>query len=182
MPVLLAILGAIAAAAFWYYRIRAAGDMAGDLADAANDVRLAARRFGYKRKTNVHPADAVDDARVAAAGIVLAIAAMDQAVGEADTKALTIEAQSKFGIDKAQALEIVTLARWVVEQCGNRDEAVRRLARRVRDLAGAEAAADLSEMVGVRCRARFDAEPGGGAVARLGHAHARGLKSVFTLS
>lgn len=147
MPLLIALLGAIAAAAFWYYRVQAAKDMANDLVDAANDVRLAARRFGYMRRKNVHVADAVEDARVAAAGIVIAIAGHDSTVGEREISDLERQAQSKFNVDKAEAKELVTLARWVVDQCTSRDEAIRRLARRVRDLAGAEAAPDLAEMI-----------------------------------
>jgi len=43
-------------------------------ADAARDVRRAARRFGFRRQTNLHPAEPIDDTRVAAAGILTALA------------------------------------------------------------------------------------------------------------
>ena len=38
MPVLIAILGALAAA-FWWYRLKMANDMAQDIFGAANDAR-----------------------------------------------------------------------------------------------------------------------------------------------
>jgi hypothetical protein len=69
MHILAAILAVILGAAFWIYRLNAARDAAETLAGAANDVRLAARRFGFRRKTNLHPADCVDDPRLAAMGI-----------------------------------------------------------------------------------------------------------------
>ena len=50
MPVLMAILGIISAAYFWTQRARNARDMLGDVGAMANDVRLAARRFGFTRK------------------------------------------------------------------------------------------------------------------------------------
>ena len=50
MPVLMAILGIISAAYFWTQRARNAHSMLGDVGDMANDVRLAARRFGFTRK------------------------------------------------------------------------------------------------------------------------------------
>lgn len=48
----MAILSIIGAAYFWTQRARNARDMLGDVGDMANDVRLAARRFGFTRKMN----------------------------------------------------------------------------------------------------------------------------------
>lgn len=55
MPFLLFIIVVITAAGVWYWRIKQAGEIAGDLANAAQDVKNAARRFGFNRKKNVHP-------------------------------------------------------------------------------------------------------------------------------
>jgi len=55
MPFILALISIAAAAYFWINRARNAGEIAGEVLDMANDVRLAARRFGFKRKTNLHP-------------------------------------------------------------------------------------------------------------------------------
>lgn len=147
MPVILAILSAITIAGIWYWRMQAARDAANTLFDAANDVRLAARRFGFQMRNKTHPADCVDDPRIAAAGIVLAIAGMDSEVTQAETDTLLRQCQSKFDIDAKEAEEIVLFGRWLVGQCVNKDEAVRRLARRVAEKAGAAAAPDLMEMI-----------------------------------
>ncbi len=147
MPVILAILSALTVAGIWYYRMQAARDAADTLLDAANDVRLAARRFGFRMRNKTHPADCVDDPRVAAAGIVLAIAAMDSDLTQAEIDTLSIQCQSKFGIEPGEAEEIITLGRWLITQCVNKDEAVRRLTRRVVEKAGPEAAPDLLEMI-----------------------------------
>ncbi len=147
MPVILAILGALAAAAFWYWRLKAAREAADELLNAAQDIRLAARRFSYRSKMNTHPADAVDDARLAAAGIIVALAGMKAEPSEAQLAQMADEAQAKFNVPADEAQEIVTFGRWLASRCINRDEAIRRLSKRVRDLAGAEALPDLRDMI-----------------------------------
>lgn len=147
MPVLLAILSALTVAGIWYYRMQAAKDAADTLLDAANDVRLAARRFGFNMRHKSHPADNVDDPRLAAAGIVLAIAGMDSDLTEDELDALNRQCQSKFDISADEAEEIIILGRWLVGQCVNKDEAVRRLTRRVVEKAGPAAAPDLLDMI-----------------------------------
>lgn len=147
MPVVLAILGIISAAAIWYYRVQAAKQAGGDLLDMANDVRLAARRFGFKRRTNVHPVDSIDDPRLAASGLVAAIAGMAGPLTKDHIDEMSRQFQSKFSVPRDEAVEIATFGRWIAEQCGTRSEAVRRLSKRLRTLAGAEAHQDLKAMI-----------------------------------
>ena len=147
MPVLIAIAGLLVGALIWYNRIKAAGYAAGELKDAANDVRLAARRFGFKRKANVHPIDTLDDARLAAAGIVAATVQMDGLWDQSMSDAMVQQAQSVFGTDLGEAEEIVIFARWIADQGKNPHETVRRLARRLKKLAGIEALEDTVQMI-----------------------------------
>ena len=147
MPVIVFILGILAAAGVWYYRAQAARRGAADLLDAANDVRLAARRFGFKRRVNVHPVDSIDDARLAGAGIVQAIAGMAGPLRAETETAIVLQFQSVFGVGKDEAAEISIFGRWVAEQCGTRAEAVRRLAKRLNELAGIAARQDLLRMI-----------------------------------
>lgn len=147
MPVLLALLGLISAAAIWYYRARDAHHAAGDLMEMANDVRLAARRFGFKRKVNVHPVDSIDDPRLAAAGIVAAVAGMGASIEGDDLAEMSRQFQSVFQVERGEADEIITFARWIAEQCGTRSEAVRRLSKRLASLAGGNVRQDLDRML-----------------------------------
>ena len=147
MPVLVFILGILAAAGIWYYRAQAAQRTATDLLDAANDVRLAARRFGCRRKSNVHPVDSIDDARLAAAGIVHAVASMGAPLTQESERAINLQFQSVFGADKTEAAEISTFGAWIARQCGTKSEAVRRLGKRLHDLAGIDARQDLLRMI-----------------------------------
>ncbi|HSF95751.1 MAG TPA: TerB family tellurite resistance protein [Thermohalobaculum sp.] len=147
MPFILGILGVLSVVALWYWRFKAAQDAAGEVAIAANDVRLAIRRFGYLRKHKTHPADCVEDPRLAAAGIVAAIASMDAPLSQAEIDRLTAEAGAVFGVDGAEAVDIAAFGRWIAGQCNTPDEAVRRLVKVVREKAGAEAGPDLLAMV-----------------------------------
>jgi uncharacterized tellurite resistance protein B-like protein len=146
MHILLGILGALSVAMVWCWRVKSAGEAAGELTNAANDVRLAIRRFGYMRGHKAHPADCVDDARLAAAGIVAAIASMDAPLSQAEIDKLTAEAGAVFGTDPAEAVDIAAFGRWIAGQCQTPEDAVRRLTRIVRAKAGAEAGPDLIAM------------------------------------
>ncbi len=169
MPFLVMILGALAAAGVWYWRINNARDAIGDIADMANDVRLAARRFGFRRRNNVHPADSIDDARLAGAGIVVAVAELQGPLTQEQIDTLIIQAQSKFDTDQQEAREIVTFGRWIAQQCGTKDEAVRRLSKRLRGLAGASALPDLEAMIEAVAGSNLDerAEDAVGTIRRL---------------
>ncbi|HEU0222193.1 MAG TPA: hypothetical protein VFR34_08290 [Paracoccaceae bacterium] len=146
MPVLIALLGVLVVAALWYWRVRAARDAAGESLEAAQDVRRAARRFGFRRQANRHPADCIEDARLAAMGVVAAMAEYDGPHTKDEIDQMVVEAQVTFGVDKREAEEIVAFGRWIATQCGTRHEAVRRLSKVVAQLAGSAAAPDLLRM------------------------------------
>lgn len=147
MHILLGLAGLIGVALMWYWRAKNAREAAGDIAEAANDVRLAARRFAYRRRTNVHPADCVEDPRLAAAGIAAAIASMDAPLSQAEIDALQSEARATFKVDAAEAVDVAAFGRWISGQCKTPAEAVRRLAKVVNQRAGADAGPDLLTMV-----------------------------------
>ncbi len=146
MPILIMLLGVVGAVAVWYWRMKAAREVGGELLDAANDVRLAARRFGYRRKHDVHPGDSIDDPRIAATGLLIAIAESDGALTAAELEAVRLEIQRVFDITAAEADELIAVGRWIVGQCGGAHPALRRLARRLRTLAGGEVLPDLMVM------------------------------------
>lgn len=148
MPLILGILSIIGIALVWYWRAKMAREAAGDVVDAANDVRLAARRLMFKRRHTVHPADAVDDPRLAAAGIAIAVATMDEPASQSELRTLSEEARRVFSISDQEAEDITSFGRWIAGQCKTEGEAVRRLSKRVAALAGPDALPDLTEMVG----------------------------------
>ena len=146
MHILLGLLGIVGALALWYWRMKMAREAAGELVDAANDVRLAVRRFGYKRAHDKHPADCVEDPRLAASGIALAVAGCDAPLSRAELTMMAAEAGSVFQTSTEESDEIAAFGRWLQGQCQTPEEAVRRLSKVVRLKAGAEGSAQMIEI------------------------------------
>ena len=134
MPFILAILGAIAAGYIWYLRTRTAASVAQDLAGAASDVLNAARRFGFRRRANVHPVESIDDPNLAIAALGSAFLELDDLPTAEQRAALLRALQSHTYQDLSGAEESLILGRWLVGECNGAEPAVTRLARRLAKL------------------------------------------------
>jgi len=138
MPFLIALVGIIGAVYYWTNRARNARDVAGEVMDMANDVRLAARRFGFKRQSNLHPVESIEDPRLAIASIATCFIELDGLPTEEDRKRLTIQLRSRLRADADEAQEMEVLGRWFMTECGGADPAISRLSRKLYKLGGAE--------------------------------------------
>lgn len=146
MHILALLAGAIGLIAFWLYRAQAAKASAEDIVDAANSMRLAARRYGFRRRANVHPSEGIEDARLAAAGVMIAFAEMDGALSEMEIETAIDEAERRFNITRREAEEVISFGRWIASQSPP-EESARRLGRKVATLAGPEGRDDTVAMV-----------------------------------
>lgn len=131
MPVILAVLAAITGVLFFVLRARNAANAAGDLLDMANDVRLAARRFGFRRQANLHPAESIEDPNIAISGIASAFLELDELPTSDQREALAWEMTKVMGVNKSDADELCVLGRWMVSECGGADPAIARLSRKL---------------------------------------------------
>jgi uncharacterized tellurite resistance protein B-like protein len=129
MHIVLAVLAAVAGIGFWIWRAHMAARAASDLLETADDIRAAVRRFGYRRKANVNPLDGIEDARLAAAGILAAFASMDGALSREEIAAIAGECGAAFSAEAQEAEQITAYGRWLIQQSANMDEVVRRLGR-----------------------------------------------------
>ena len=136
MPVILGLIGIVVAAYFWANRARNARDMAVDIVDMANDVRLAARRFGFRRRADVHPAESVDDPAIAQAAIATAFLELNDLPTADQRQRLHIQLRSKLALDEDGATEMEVLGRWLLNECGGADAAIARMSRRLFKLGG----------------------------------------------
>lgn len=143
MPVILAVVGVVTAVLFFVLRARNAAHAATDLIDMANDVRLAARRFGFRRRADIHPAESIEDHRVAIAGISSAFLELDDLPTSDQRAALTRSMQDTLDLSKQDADELTILGRWIANECGTPDAAVSRLSRKLVRLAGQESVTPL---------------------------------------
>jgi len=130
---LLAIAGAIY---FYVSRTRNTARMTGELLDVANDVRLAARRFGFSRRSNLHPAEAIEDPMIAIAGISVAYQDLDGLPTQEERRALTSALARVGNLNLGDAEELVVLGNWLVTECGGPAGAVSRLSRKLQRMSG----------------------------------------------
>lgn len=147
MHILLGALAVLGAIAIWVWRIRMAAEAAREVAGVADDMRAALRRFGMRRRAGQHPSDVVDDPRLAAAGILAALARMDGDITDRQRNAIEVEARAVFRVDAAEAQDIAAYGRWLSSQSANADDAVWRLSRRFQALASNDTYDDLLGMM-----------------------------------
>ncbi len=138
MPFIIALLGIIGTAYFWANRARNTRDVVSGVADMANDVRLAARRFGFSRKMNVHPVESIEDTRLAIAAIATSFIELDDLPTSDQCQLLTVQIRSQLRADANEAEEMEVLGRWFMNECGGAEPAVARLSRKLYKLGGAE--------------------------------------------
>lgn len=138
MPLLIALLAIIVAAYFWSLRAQRTRDIAVSVADMANDVRLAARRFGFKRQTNLHPVESIDDARLAIAAIATSFMELDDLPTAEDRARLIVQFRAHLKTDADEAREMEILGRWFMTECGGADAAIARVSRKLYKLGGPE--------------------------------------------
>ena len=131
MPFVVAALATLAAVYFFVMRARNAAEMATELLDVADDVRAAARRFGFRRNHELHPVDSVDDANLAMATIAVAYMELHGLPTE-DTKSNLLKAlQRELNVDVKDAEELSILGRWLMNECKGASPAITRASKRL---------------------------------------------------
>jgi hypothetical protein len=136
MPYILGIIARIGAAYFWAQRARNAADMTRELAGVAADVAAAARRFGFRRRVNVHPVEGLDDPDVAIAGAGIAFLELGGLPSTEQQDALLRSLQSRLGMDHEKAKEALILGRWLVTESQGAQPGLTRLVRKLAKMKG----------------------------------------------
>lgn len=143
MPILVGLVGIAVAVYFFVIRARNAANIADDVLDMANDVRLAARRFGFRRQTNVHPAESIEDPKIAIATIASAFIELDDLPTQEHRRALEVQLRAQLRVTEAEVEELTVLGRWMVSQCGGAAAAIARVSRKLQKLQGVSAVEPL---------------------------------------
>jgi uncharacterized tellurite resistance protein B-like protein len=145
---IIAILGAVVGvAALILFRMQQAANAARDIADAADEARGLFRRWGWRRKQLRNPLDGIDDAREAAAAMMVAAAQSDGSITERERVAMTGEIATRFGASEHQADELLARARWLVQDRADAGEVFRRLTPVILRSCGPTERSDLIEML-----------------------------------
>jgi hypothetical protein len=147
VPILMGLIGAALAFYFFVYRARNAANIAVDMVDMANDVRLAARRFGFRRQANIHPVESIEDPNVAITATALAFLELDDLPTQEQRDRLVAEIQGELALGRTDAEEMQVLGRWLVAECGSASAAVSRIARKLYKLQGQAAFEPLLSVI-----------------------------------
>jgi uncharacterized tellurite resistance protein B-like protein len=151
---IIAILGAVLGVALLIlFRMQQAANAARDIADAADEARGLFRRWGWRRKQLRNPLDAIDDAREAAAAMMVAVAQSDGGITERERAAITAEMGKRFGATERQADELLARARWLVQDRTDAGEVFLRLTPLILRACGPTERSDLIEMLQAVARA-----------------------------
>jgi hypothetical protein len=127
VPVLLAILGALGAAAFWYYRMRDVGHVANEAVDAAQRLRGTFRRKRFLKKAESSPIAAVEDPAAAAVALMISLASSGDRLSPAAESAIHAEMRDVMALPKAD--ETFIFARWMADHANDSNDLVRRFAK-----------------------------------------------------
>jgi len=147
---ILAIVGAVLGVVlFVLFRMQQAANAARDIADVADEARGFFRRWGWRRKHAKNPLDTIDDAREAAAAMMVATAQSDGSITERERTAITAEMSKRFGATAQQAEELLARARWLVQDRSDPGEVYRRLTPLILRTCGPTERSDLIEMLGI---------------------------------
>ena len=150
-----AVLGVLIVVLF---RMQQAANAARDIADAADGARGFFRRWGWRRKHLKNPLDAIDDAREAAAAMMVVTAQSDGAISERERTTITAEMMKRFGATPKQAEELLARARWLVQDRNEAGEVYRRLTPLIQRTCGPIERSDLIEMLGAVAGADGEAD------------------------
>lgn len=147
MPFIVSLLAIALGGYFWMNRARNAAHMAGDLADMAQDVLGAARRFGFRSQANVHPVDSLQDTNVAVAALGIGYLELGGLPRAEQHDALLLALQLHLAMSHETAKEAVILGRWLITECGGPGPGMDRVGRRLYKLQGAASFDPLMQVV-----------------------------------
>lgn len=138
MHIVIAVIGIITAVYFFVMRARNAAEMTSEILDMADDVRAAARRFGFRRNKAAHPVDAIEDANTAAATVATAYLELHGLPTEETKNGLLMSMQNELEISKNDAEELLILGRWLMNECNGPEPAITRASRQLYRLTGGD--------------------------------------------
>jgi uncharacterized tellurite resistance protein B-like protein len=143
--ILVAALGAIGVI---LWRLHMAAEAAKGLADTANDVRGLFRRRRWQKTLITDPLDQVDDPRMAATVMMVALAQNDGALTDREQNTILSNLLTRFDAKPPVNVEMLAHARWVVREPRDIDNTLRKLLPVIqKKCSPSEIAAELFEML-----------------------------------
>lgn len=147
MPIAILILTSLGAALWWWAR-QNPGDAIDVAADVATTVRNAPRKLAFRKQTNAHPVEGIDDPRIAICALAQAFIELDSLPTKEQRDKLHLLLRTKLKCSEEEAEEMEVLGRWLQGQCNDAKSAIPRIARRMRKIDGDASWDQLQEVLG----------------------------------
>ncbi|MGB0844752.1 MAG: hypothetical protein ACPGVN_08435 [Alphaproteobacteria bacterium] len=116
MPFILAILGALAAASYYFFIIRRSVDAASQAADAVSTAYGKTRWWFWKRKNLKQPHELIDNPVHSATCLLLVIMRMEGELSDKHWSFLRGVLENTFGVEPAEIEELIAQARFSIHK------------------------------------------------------------------
>ncbi len=146
---LFGILGLIAAAAFWYWRIKAVGEVASEVHDVAGRLWGKHKRRKFLGKVNDSPLEVIDDPATAAVILMNVIATEDGVPGHIAEAAIKKEVEQSMGI--TDSMEILTFGKWTANHAPDSNTVILRYGKLWSENLSVKEREDLLSMISRIC-------------------------------
>ena len=153
MAFLVAILGALGVVAFFVIRANQAAKAARELGDLAADAKGFVRRNRWKSKANVDQLRDVEDARLAAAVMMCALAKSDGDLSEREVTAIQEQLTGPLALTAGEAEEMLAQARWLTPDMGDLNALLHRVISPIQANCTPTEKGDLLDMLGAAAAA-----------------------------
>lgn len=147
MPILLLILSAIGGA-IWFWVRNNPRDAMHAAQDAVTVVKNAPRKLAFRKQTNAHAVEGIDDPRIAICAIGQSFIELDELPTLDQRQHMGHQLQTVVGCSADEADEMQILGRWLMNQCQGPEQAITRLGRRLYKIDGDASWDLLQEFLG----------------------------------
>lgn len=157
MHIVLGLIGLLAAAGFWIYRIRDAARGAQELGELAGEAANLPRKMRFQHKARKKALEVIDDPREAAAVLMLGVARGQGEITVEQKRAISAQIQQNFELDAESADELLARAGWISSDIKDPQTLVRKMIDFIRIRLGEAELRQLDQML--REIANIDGEP-----------------------
>ena len=147
MAILTGFLALVGAILFFLWRLHMASEAAKGLLETSDDLRSYLRKRNWQKKVKSNRLDLVDDPRIAATAMMVAVAQADGALTAREEAEIVNQAVTHFEIDAPLAEELLAHARWIVGNADDLENCFHRLTPLLRRTLDPKQREDLFEML-----------------------------------
>ena len=145
MHILAAIIGFLGIALFWWYRLKDAGKVAGEVASKLGTIRGNIRREALRKKAGMSPITAIDNPLIAAATLLYSNQSEVTKLGKNEEETIAVILRS-IG-DQESLQEAIIYARWAVTQIDDTSMVIDKLGKFLRTRLNNEEKYEMLEML-----------------------------------